>query len=388
MAVVPNTKLSPASAAKVQNSAKPGANDSARYVLLLPALLLVLAFSIFPLIVSVYLALSQITVSPSLDVKFIGLKNFETQLFGSEQRHFLGRFGEIGLVGYAVLGAALLFLVYVLFGFIRSPRFGRLGTVAKVRALFFRLLTISLLMFFTWQFVVAFSGNGLPGTLTVTLIFVIGGVSLQYLLGLGLAMLLTQNLSGRRFFRVAFLLPMMVTPVGVGFLFRMLVDTVQGPIAPLWAAVGLQNFSWTTDRNIVRLVIILSDTWQWTPFMFIILLAALEGVSREIMEAAHVDGAGRWQMFRNIILPEIVPVSTTLILIRMIEAFKIVDLPNVLLGGGPGTASESLTLQAYKSFRVPDLGTSSAIAYLLLFVVTFFALVYVNHLRRRLLERI
>ncbi len=357
-------------------------DNSTPSVLLFPALLLVLAFSIFPLIVSVYLALSRINVAASpIDIQYIGLKNFEKQLFGSEQRHFLGRFGEVGPVGYLLLGVCLITLIYFLVSYIRSPRFRLMGVL-------FRLITITLLMFFAWQFVVAFSGNGLPGTLVVTLIFVFGGVTLQYLIGLGLGLLLTQELAGRRFFRVAFLLPMMVTPVGVGFLFRMLADTVQGPIAPLWASLGFGNISWASDPNLVRLIIILSDTWQWTPFMFIILLAALEGVSREIMEAALVDGAARWQLFRNIILPEVIPVSTTLILIRMIEAFKLIDLPNSLVGGGPGTASESLTLEAYKSFRVPDLGTSSAIAYLLLFVVTFFALVFVTHIRRRLLERI
>jgi multiple sugar transport system permease protein len=119
--------------------------------------------------------------------------------------------------------------------------------------------------------------------------------------------------------------------------------------------------------------------------MFIILLAALEGVSHETMEAALVDGANRLQLFWRIIVPEIVPVSTTLVLIRMIEAFKLIDLPNSLLGGGPGTATESISLQAYKSFRAPNLGESSALAYLLLFAVTFFALIFVNHIRRRLL---
>ncbi len=88
------------------------------------------------------------------------------------------------------------------------------------------------------------SGRGLPGTLEVTLIFVFGGVAAQYILGLFLALLVTQNLPGKRFFRVVFLLPMMMTPVGIGFLFRMLTDTLIGPIAPLWEAAGLYNFSW------------------------------------------------------------------------------------------------------------------------------------------------
>jgi multiple sugar transport system permease protein len=126
-----------------------------------------------------------------------------------------------------------------------------------------------------------------------------------------LDLLLTQNLPGKRFFRVVFLLPMMMTPVGIGFLFRMLTDTLIGPIAPLWEAVGLYNFSWVNNPTTARLAIIIGDTWQWTPFVFIILLAALEGLPPETVEAALVDGANRVQMFRYIILPQIVPVSTT-----------------------------------------------------------------------------
>lgn len=399
MAAVTSATTPPRSSASSKDNRIRGVGNSAQVVLILPALLLVLVFSIFPLITSVYLSLSQITVSPELAIRYVGFRNFLRQLLdsdqldalgmrGSEQTHFLGQFGEISPIGFAVMGVALVFLFSMLAAYIRGDRFAARGVPGKIRGILTRCITIFFLMFFTWQFVSAFSPNGRPGTLTVTLIFVVGGVVLQYLIGLGLGMLLTQNLKGRRFFRVAFLLPMMVTPVGVGFLFRMMVDTVQGPVAPLWNAIGLRNFSWTTDPNLVRGVIILSDTWQWTPFMFIILLAALEGVSKEIMEAALVDGASRWQFFVNIILPQILPVSTTLILIRMIEAFKLVDLPNSLLGGGPGTASESITLQAYKSFRTPNLGESSALAYMLLFVVTFFSLTYVNHIRRRLLERV
>ena len=106
----------------------------------------------------------------------------------------------------------------------------------------------------------------------------------------------------------------------------------------------------------------------------------------ELIEAALVDGANRWQIFWHITLPQILPVSTTLILIRMIEAFKIVDLPNVLTNGGPGTATESLTLHAFISWRTLDLGGSAAIAYMLLFLVTVIGLAYVNLIRSRIAE--
>ena len=130
----------------------------------------------------------------------------------------------------------------------------------------------------------------------------------------------------------------------------------------------------------------IGDIWQWTPFMFVVLLAALESLSVEQVEAALVDGANRWQIFWNITGPAILPVSTTLILIRMIEAFKIVDIPNVLTNGGPGTATESMTLHSFITWRALDLGGSAAIAYVLLFVVTFVGKSYVNLVRQRVSE--
>jgi multiple sugar transport system permease protein len=122
--------------------------------------------------------------------------------------------------------------------------------------------------------------------------------------------------------------------------------------------------------------------------MFIILLAALEATSHDQIEAALVDGAHRGQIFRFILLPQIMPVSMTLILIRMIEAFKIIDLPNILTGGGPGTATESLTFHAYNLWRTTDLGQSAAVSYVLLIVVTFCATVFFNSVRRRVLQAV
>jgi multiple sugar transport system permease protein len=117
--------------------------------------------------------------------------------------------------------------------------------------------------------------------------------------------------------------------------------------------------------------------------MFIVLLAALEGQDQEVQEASLVDGASRWQTFRHISFPAIVPVSTTIVLIRMIESFKIIDMPNILTGGGPGTATQSLTLESYLDWRTLNLGRSAAIAYLLLIVVTVVATMYLSFVRRR-----
>jgi multiple sugar transport system permease protein len=176
---------------------------------------------------------------------------------------------------------------------------------------------------------------------------------------------------------------MMITPVGVAYLFRMLTDTSKGPLYPLWAHFGLTDVSWVTNPWGARLAVMIGDVWQWTPFIFIVLLASIESLPVELNEAAVVDGANRWQMFWAITFPHILPATSTVVLIRLIEAFKIVDLPNVLTNGGPGTATESLTLHAYTIWRALDIGGSAAVAYMLLIVVTFVGISYVNLFRRR-----
>jgi multiple sugar transport system permease protein len=174
---------------------------------------------------------------------------------------------------------------------------------------------------------------------------------------------------------------MMITPVGVAYTFRMLTDTAKGPFTPLWGLFGLTNYAWSVHPWGARLAVMIGDAWQWIPFMFIVLLAAIENQPREQVEAAMVDGASRWQVFRHITVPTILPVSITLILIRVIEAFKIIDLPNVMTNGGPGIASESMTLHSFIAWRTLDLGGSAAVAYLLLIVVTFFCIAFITFTR-------
>ena len=122
--------------------------------------------------------------------------------------------------------------------------------------------------------------------------------------------------------------------------------------------------------------------------MFIVLVAALEGQPTDPIEAARVDGANDWDIFRYVTLPSILPVSTSLVLIRMIEAFKIVDLPRVLTNGGPGTATESLTLHAVIIWRALDFGGATAVSFLLVALVTVVATVFVNVARARTTEAV
>jgi multiple sugar transport system permease protein len=353
------------------------ADRLASNVFILPAVLVVLFLAIFPLIISLYLSLSRFKfVKGGFEIKFVGLANFQKLFFGLEKTHFLGVFAPPSLIGWLVFASLIALLIFALFR-------GSLARRAGARSLLGNVLVFLFIAALGWIVVSTLSAPGRPGTLVVTLIYVFVDIFFQYSLGLGLALLVTQHIPGRRLFRVIFLIPMMITPVGIAYMFRMLVDTDKGPFQPIWQAMGLGLFSWVNDPWGARAATMLGDIWQWTPFMFIVLLAAIEGQSVELIEAAWVDGANRWQAFWSITLPQILPVSTTLILIRMIEAFKIIDLPNVLTNGGPGTATESLTLQAFIAWRSLDLGGSAAIAYTLLFLVTFIGISYVNLIRRR-----
>jgi multiple sugar transport system permease protein len=344
--------------------------------------LALLFLSVFPLIVSFYLSLARFDLAKGgFTLTFVGLANYRKLLFGSERTHFLGLFVASGPLQLLVFGLVAVALAVFLVRYLRGGAIslggllGRIALVAGVGAL-------------AWMLIHTLGPGGRLGTVSVTLVFVFVGIFFQYALGLGLALLTVQHLPGRRFFRVVFLLPMMITPVGVAYMFRMITDTSKGPLTPLWQAFGLSNFSWVNDPWGARIAILIADIWQWTPFLFIVLIAALESQSVEPLEAALVDGANPWQTFRYITWPAILPVSTTLILIRMIEAFKIVDLPNVMTNGGPGTATESLTLQAFINWRAIELGNSAAIAYVLLFVVTFFGMIFVNLIRHQAIEKL
>jgi multiple sugar transport system permease protein len=354
---------------------------AARWLFIWPAVLLILVLSIFPLVASIALSLSRLAFHQGgVDLKFIGFANYQQLLFGLERTHFLGVLKSPNLIGWTIVIAT------VAFSALAWTRAARSGNVRPI-GLLLRLVGGVLLVGFVWILVQALaSDGGRPGALIVTLIFVFAGILFQYALGLSLAMLLVQQVPWRRFFRIVFLIPLTITPVGVGYMFLMMTDTSKGPLEPIWVALGLRDFTWVTDPWLARLAVIIGDTWQWTPFVFIVLLAALESLDQEVREAALVDGAGRWQSFRHITMPAILPVTTTIVLIRLIEGFKIIDMPNILLGGGPGTATQSMTLQAYIDWNTLNLGRSAAIAYLLLILVSVVATVYVSFVRRRVTD--
>ena len=348
---------------------------------LAPAVTLILIFSIFPLVASLIMAFTRIRFSAGgFKTRFVGWRNFDKQFFGSEQFHLLGTFTQISVLGWIVGLSASGALLWWMWRYVRGNFwwFGFIG----------RLITFAMALALVWMFSATLLSGNQFGTIGTTLFYVIIGCGLQFVIGSALAYACSQSIRGKTAFRVIFFVPMMITPIGIGYIFRMMADTTKGPFANVWQWVGLGDFAWATDPWAARIFIMIAESWQWIPFVFIMMLAAFENVSRDMTEAAELDGAGPWQRFAEITWPNVLPIAATVMLIRAIEAFKIVDLPNIMTSGGPGIATESVSLQAYYAWRSLDLGSASAIAYILLFItvvicVSFFNLVVLARVRKQ-----
>jgi multiple sugar transport system permease protein len=352
----------------------------ARTFFIAPAVVLILIFAIFPTFYSIVFALSRVRFTATgLRFRFVWFDNFIAQFSGNEQAHFLGRLTGMSVLGWIFALAATALAIWWLYRSFRR----RSHWIFMVG----RLISAAMFIFIAWILGATLLSGNPWGTMMTTLFYVIVGCTIQFVIGMGLAFLCSQPISGKSFFRVLFFIPLMITPLGVGYAFKMVLDITKGPLQPLWDGIGLQNWAWSTDAWAARWFVILGDSWQWIPFIFIVMLAALENVSRDQVEAAQVDGASSVQIFREITWPQVLPVAVTVILIRMIEAFKIVDLPNIMTSGGPGIATESMTLHSYFLWRANDMGTSAAVAYLLLILTvvvcaSFFNYVVLGQLRR------
>lgn len=336
-----------------------------------PAVTLILIFAIFPTFYSIVFALSRVRFSPTgLRFRFVWFQNFLAQFTGNEQAHFLGRLQNMSVPGWLV---TIVVVTAVLWWLYRSFR------VATWVGMVGRIVSAAMAIFVVWILSGTLLSGNPWGTLLTTLFYVVVGCSLQFVIGTALAFLCSQPIAGKNLFRVLFFIPLMITPLGVGYAFKMVLDITKGPFQPFWEFIGLRDWAWSTDAWAARWFVVLGDSWQWIPFIFICMLAALESVPRDHVEAAQVDGASNIQIFREIIWPQIVPVAVTVILIRMIEAFKIVDLPNIMTSGGPGIATESMTLHSYFLWRANDMGSSAAVAYLLLILTVVVCASFFNY---------
>ncbi len=219
-------------------------------------------------------------------------------------------------------------------------------------------------------FVSAFSNPRVWSSLWTTLLFAAVCVSAEMVLGIALALALEHPVRGMAIFRTLFILPMMIAPIAVGLAWRYMFDAQFGLINALLVLVGIPAQTWLADPTLAFIAIVIADVWQWTPFVFIMMIAALAGVDGSVIEASRIDGANWWQMTFRVKLPMVMHVIAITLMMRLIDAFRVLEVVYVLTFGGPGDSTEILALHIYKTaFVGQQLGVAAAISVLLLVVV-------------------
>jgi multiple sugar transport system permease protein len=209
-----------------------------------------------------------------------------------------------------------------------------------------------------------------------TFIYVIVSVVIEIILGLFLAFLFNRRIYGRGFMRSLMILPIFATPFAIGFMFFTILFEISGPLA--WMGIPfLSNHNWAPFS------VMLVDVWQWTPFCFLVFLAALQGIPDDLIEAATLDTKSAYKIWTSVILPLLQPIIVLVILLRVAESAKLYDYIASLTKGGPGTATQSVSFLVFnKAFKMNDFGYASAGSFLMLIVVMIFVMLFFTRLRK------
>ena len=272
-----------------------------------------------------------------------------------------------------------------------TPYYFIVPAVAIMAAgLFFPVMQAFYLAFFDWEIGTRFGSAPYVGldnferlltdpdvreSLWVTIRFGFWTISIEMALGIALALLLEKPIRGASLFRTIFILPLMISPVVVGLIWRYLFDARIGWINYYLAQVGIEPQVWLGDADLAFFAIVFTDIWQWTPFIFIIVIAGLQALPSEVLEASRIDGANWWQQIFLVKLPMIRSILLIALLMRLIDVFRALEVMFIMTGGGPGRSTELLSLHIYsRAFSTQQLGYASAIAVLLIAVVTIISL--------------
>jgi multiple sugar transport system permease protein len=221
-------------------------------------------------------------------------------------------------------------------------------------------------------------------TIDATIFIIVGSVVITLTAGLFIAWLFNHDLPGLRYFRSLLTMPLFTAPIAVGFLGIAVFNEQSGPINQVVSGLGGDVIPWFTNIRWARIAVVIADSWQWTPFVFIVVLAAMQSIPDELYEAARLDTSSEWTLFRRVTFPLIQPAVGTVAILRLVETFKILDIPLVLTGGGPGNATQTYSYFIYitglKNF---NLGYASALAYLLVILAIIITSIYFWRVRER-----
>jgi multiple sugar transport system permease protein len=219
-----------------------------------------------------------------------------------------------------------------------------------------------------------------------TLVYALVALTFEFLLGLGLAVLMNQALRARSFFRAMLLVPMMLPPVVVGVVWRLMLNSNFGAINGTLKGVGIDTtaLTWTASPKLAFASVIAVDIWQWTPFVFLVLLAGLQAIPQEPYEAAVIDGSSAWQTFRHVTLPLLKPAILIALLLRTMDLLRVFDQIFILTEGGPGFSTETISLYIYRTaFRFSNFGYAAAMSFVLLIITNIISLFYIRLLQKQ-----
>jgi multiple sugar transport system permease protein len=215
-----------------------------------------------------------------------------------------------------------------------------------------------------------------------TLIFTVSAVTTEFLLGLGLALLLDRYIRRWNFVKTILMIPMMLPPIAVAITWKLIYQPQFGVLNELMYRLGLPSQAWAGDVHLAMLTVIVADVWEWTPFVFLLMLAGLASLPDEPYEAAELDGASAWRQFWDLTLPFLKPVIAIALLLRGMDALRQFDLVYILTRGGPAEATETLSLYIFKvAFTFVDIGYAAAISLFVLVLTVVFSTWFINRMR-------
>jgi multiple sugar transport system permease protein len=226
-------------------------------------------------------------------------------------------------------------------------------------------------------------GEDFLESLITTGTFMLFAISLEFILGMGLALLLDQELRGRRLFRSLVLLPMMCTNVVIGLTWRLMYNYEYGVINYFLHGISLDPVAWLSDTSVVMGSVILVDVWNTTSFVALLLLAGLQALPEEPFEAARIDGASASQRFLYLTLPLLRSSILVALLWRVIDTFRIFDVIYLLTAGGPARKTETVSIYVYRyGFKLFDLGYAAAASYLMILIMLILAFILTSLIGR------
>jgi multiple sugar transport system permease protein len=213
--------------------------------------------------------------------------------------------------------------------------------------------------------------------------FVILSIVVEFILGFLVSLLLYYLRNLGRIFLTIFLLPMMLTPIIVGLMWRFMMNFDVGLVQYCISLLGLPRFPFLANRSTALLMVIFVDVWQWTPFIILLIYSSMQGIPLEPFEAARIDGASELQVIRYIILPSLRNAAILCLLIRGMDAIREYDKIFTMTSGGPGNSTETLSFYIYRQgFKLFDLGYAASGSYILLIITTVLAQILLNNLKK------